>query len=86
VFWLLILYVLSSGPIHALYATGRLHSPMPEGVTTFYKPVRWLYAETPLGKPMTTYDAWWKRVLKPSSPTPDNKKAEAVSRSRLDGF
>ncbi len=63
---LLLLYVLSFGPIQALYSSNRLEGPFPQALTTFYKPVNWLYEQTPLGKPMRAYDDWWKRVMKRS--------------------
>lgn len=63
---LLVVYVLSFGPVHALYSSDRLQGPIPKDLTTFYKPVNWLYENTPLGKPMTAHDEWWKGALKRS--------------------
>ena len=60
---LLAVYVLSFGPVQALYASHRLSGPMPAGLVTFYQPLHWLYEHTPLGKPMTAYDGWWQRML-----------------------
>ena len=57
------IYVLSFGPVQALYASHRLEGPMPSALVTFYKPVNWLYEHTPIGKPMATHDAWWNRML-----------------------
>jgi len=66
VFTLLLLfavYVLSYGPVRGLYVSERLSGPMPNGWVTFYQPVRWLYENTPLGRPMTSYDAWWAHAF-----------------------
>lgn len=61
---MLAIYVLSFGPSKALYASQRLEGPMPSALATFYKPVTWLYQNTPLGKPMAVHDDWWQRRLK----------------------
>ena len=66
VFLLLAVYVLSFGPVKALYAGHKIEGSIPTPVVTFYKPVSWLYANTPLGKPMAVHDDWWKRTLKRS--------------------
>jgi hypothetical protein len=65
-FLLFAIYVLSFGPVHALYASHRLQGSIPSMLVTFYKPVNWLYENTPLGKPMIAYDGWWKRTLQRS--------------------
>jgi hypothetical protein len=59
-------YLFSHGPVLALYSSERLQGPVPNAVTAFYQPLRWLYDHSPLGVPMTAYDEWWKRVLKKS--------------------
>jgi hypothetical protein len=59
-------YVLSSAPVHALYANDRLEKPIPGALVTFYKPVSWLHENTPLSVPMAAYDGWWSRTLKRS--------------------
>lgn len=63
---LLAVYVLSSGPVHALYSSHRIQGPIPKDLVAFYVPVNWLYAHTPIGKPMTAHDAWWKEKLRRS--------------------
>lgn len=60
---LLVVYMLSFGPVAALYSSHRLEGSMPGGLTTFYQPLHWLYEHTPLGKPMMAYDDWWQRLL-----------------------
>jgi hypothetical protein len=50
----------------ALYSSRRIDGPVPELMTTFYQPVNWLHAHTPLGSPMGSYDNWWKGALKRS--------------------
>jgi|GEM_PF-2525424 len=61
---LLVVYLLSLGPIHALYSSRRLPGTMPAVLAAFYKPADWLNANTPLGRPMAVHDDWWKGVLK----------------------
>ena len=61
---LLAVYVLSSSPVQALYSSRRLQGPMPSDLSTCYRPVAWLQANTPLGKPLTAYDDWCQRVMK----------------------
>jgi hypothetical protein len=63
---LLAVYILSCGPVMALYSSRRIDGPVPELMTTFYQPVNWLHAHTPLGSPMGSYDNWWKGALKRS--------------------
>ncbi len=63
---MLVVYLLSFGPVRALYSSHRLEGPFPEGLVTFYKPVNWSYEHTPLGKPMAVYDDWWNGALKRS--------------------
>ena len=63
---LLVVYLLSHGPVLALYSSQRIHGPVPNAVTVFYHPLHWLYEHTPLGRPMTAYDGWWKHLLKKS--------------------
>jgi len=63
---LLAVYLLSHGPVMALYSSQRISGPVPGAVTTFYQPLTWLYQNTPLGTPMTAYDGWWKNLLKKS--------------------
>lgn len=65
-FLLLAVYVLSFGPVHALYANNRVEGPMPSLLVTFYKPVSWLHLNTPLDRPMTAHNDWWQRMLKRS--------------------
>jgi hypothetical protein len=57
-------YVLSYGPVHALYASHRIEGTFGSGLTTFYQPLHWLHQHTPLDKPMTSYADWWQGVLK----------------------
>lgn len=57
-------YVLSYGPVHGMYASHRIEGSFGSGLTTFYQPMRWLHAHTPLDKPMTAYAGWWQGVLK----------------------
>jgi hypothetical protein len=59
-------YFFSFGPVQALYSSGRLSGPMPGDLVTFYKPIHWVYQNTPLGPSMTRHDAWWERQLKRS--------------------
>ncbi len=61
---LLVVYLLSHGPVQALYASQRISGPVPNAVTVFYHPLHWLYEHTPLGTPMSAYDGWWKHLLK----------------------
>ena len=63
---LFIIYMLSYGPVQALYSSQRLEGPMPAKLATLYEPAKWVYENTPIGKPMTVYDGWWARVLKRS--------------------
>ena len=63
---LALLYVLSQGPVLALYASQRMEGPVPSGVNTFYAPMSWLRSETPLGGPLKAYAEWWVKVLKPA--------------------
>ncbi|OYW77769.1 MAG: hypothetical protein B7Z37_02460 [Verrucomicrobia bacterium 12-59-8] len=63
---LLAVYLLSHGPVMALYSSQRIHGSVPNAVTAFYQPLHWLYEQTPLGRPMTAYDAWWKHLLQQS--------------------
>lgn len=63
---LLAVYLLSHGPLMALYSSQSITGPVPHAVTTFYQPLTWLYEHTPLGTPMTAYDTWWKNLLKKS--------------------
>jgi hypothetical protein len=60
---LLAVYVLSYGPVQAMYSSQRLQGPAPSGLMTFYQPLNWMYDNTPLGRPMHVYDGWWKRML-----------------------
>lgn len=60
---LLVLYVLSFGPVQALYSSQRLQGPVPGWLTTCYQPLHWLYENTPLGRPMAVYDHWWQQWL-----------------------
>ncbi len=63
---LLAVYLLSHGPVQALYSSERIQGPVPNALTVFYQPLRWLYEHTPLGKPMTAYDDWWQHMMKKS--------------------
>ena len=63
---LALLYVLSQGPVLAMYATQRMEGPVPSAVNTFYAPMSWLRSETPLGGPLKAYADWWVKVLKPA--------------------
>jgi hypothetical protein len=60
---LLAVYVLSYGPVKAMYSSQRLQGTFPNGLMTFYQPLNWMYDNTPLGRPMQVYDGWWKRML-----------------------
>ena len=60
---LLAVYVLSFGPVKAIYSSQRIQGPIPKGLSTFYQPLDWMYDNTPLGKPMRVYDGWWRRML-----------------------
>ena len=62
----LAVYLLSHGPVQALYSSTRIQGPMPNALTVFYQPLHWLYEQTPLGIPMTAYDGWWTRLLQRS--------------------
>lgn len=63
---LLAVYLLSHGPVQALYSSTRIQGSMPNALTVFYQPLHWLYEQTPLGTPMTIYDDWWSRMLQRS--------------------
>jgi len=63
---LLAVYLLSHGPVLALYSSQRIEGSVPNAVAVFYQPLHWLYEHTPLGTPMTAYDGWWKHLLKKS--------------------
>ena len=63
---LLVLYLLSHGPIMALYSSQRIQGPVPSALSVFYQPLHWLYEHTPLGRPMNAYDEWWQHLLKKS--------------------
>lgn len=63
---LLAVYLLSHGPVMALYSSKRIEGPVPNAVTVIYQPLHWLYENTPLGSPMTAYDGWWGNLLKKS--------------------
>ena len=54
-----VLYVLSAAPVRCLnYIGGHAAIPVP-WVDAFYKPVTWLYNETPLNGPLAAWDAFW---------------------------
>jgi hypothetical protein len=63
---LLAVYLLSHGPVMALYSSQRISGPVPNAVSVFYQPLHWLYEHTPLGSPMAAYDGWWAHLLKKS--------------------
>lgn len=63
---LALLYVLSHGPVQALYSSGRMEGPLPPALTTFYQPVSWLRDHTLIGSPLRSYAAWWQGLLKRS--------------------
>jgi len=63
-FTLSVIYVLSFGPVQALYSSHRLSTPIPSHLVNCYKPLHWLYQETPLGVAMKSHDDWWSRKLK----------------------
>jgi hypothetical protein len=65
-FQLLAVYLLSHGPVMALYSSKRIAGPVPNPVVVFYQPLHWLYEHTPIGGPLTAYDDWWSRLLKKS--------------------
>ena len=57
----LVLYLLSTGPVTMMAGkklTGR-GSPLWSAVAIVYRPVRWAYEETPLGKPLGRYWHLW---------------------------
>ena len=60
---LLLVYVLSLGPVMALYASHRLDGPMPHALTVMYQPARWVRDQTPVGNKLALHDEWWKRQL-----------------------
>ena len=55
---ILILYVLSSGPVMMMGAKGRI-APENKVVLMFYSPFGWAMDVTPLGKPMRIYYHLW---------------------------
>jgi hypothetical protein len=54
----LLLYVLSYGPIMMMYAKGHI-SPANQIVWKFYTPIDWAYVRTPLHKPLGMYLHLW---------------------------
>lgn len=60
---LLAVYVLSHGPVMAVYSSQRVKGPVPQGLSTFYQPLNWGYENTPLGRPLRAYDGWWRSML-----------------------
>jgi hypothetical protein len=61
---LLAVYLLSHGPVMALYSSKRIEGHAPNAVVVFYQPLHWIYDHTPLGAPLTAYDDWWSQLLK----------------------
>ncbi len=63
---LALVYVLSLGPVIALYSSHRLEGPMPDALAKFYVPAYWVREHHTFGRLMTTHDDWWRSVLKQS--------------------
>ena len=61
---LLVVYVLSLGPVLALYSTNLVKGPIPKPLATFYVPAHWLREHTGMGRPLSLHDDWWKNVLR----------------------
>ena len=59
----LLLYVLSFGPIGGLVQRGTISIRVAKRLTTFYQPLVWLHANTPLQKPLELYTSWWIDIL-----------------------
>ena len=59
----LLLYVLSYGPLLVLMHNGTIPPAAHKWLDGFYSPVRWLYVYTPLGEPLRAYTIWWGKVL-----------------------
>ena len=61
---LALVYVLSLGPVIALYSSHRLEGPISNALATFYAPAYWVREHHTFGTMMTAHDDWWKSVLK----------------------
>lgn len=57
-FLILLLYVLSCGPVYMMQDKGRIRWDN-EFVWYFYKPLKWSYDNTPLHKPLGMYFRLW---------------------------
>jgi len=60
----LFVYVLSLGPVTALYVSSRLDGPMPRALALFYVPAKWVRDDTPAHKQLALHDEWWNRQLR----------------------
>ena len=54
-----LLYVLSAGPVVLAVRKGKLPRQAGEIIQVIYRPVAWLYEETPLHKPLGMYLHLW---------------------------
>ena len=65
----LVLYVLSVGPVCYFEIRGRLPHPRPHWLNVVYEPLYWLF-KTPLGKPFDAYLNWWASIASARNPDP----------------
>ena len=56
---LMVLYVLSYGPVMYLTLKGVVPPDPKAQRETFYKPLYWLQDNTPLREPLHSYELWW---------------------------
>ncbi len=61
---LLLVYVLSLGPVMQFTKDARHPYLWPDWVFTVYAPVIWLHDHTFLRKPLNTYVSWWVKELR----------------------
>ena len=57
------LYLLSYGPMMALYTLGRFSPPHSDWLLAVYKPIDWLHGHTFMHEPLDFYVAWSQRLL-----------------------
>ena len=63
---LLLLYVLSIGPLeylqHKRMLSKGVPAPLPDWLNVFYQPAWWLQDHSMFHRPMDVYCNWWKRL------------------------
>lgn len=74
-FVLLLLYILSIGPVAVLFARGKLSPAIEDKIKVLYFSLLWAYYETPLHKPLGIYFHLW-------DPKDFDKNGEEIIRAR----